>query len=355
MIIPSKNLSASICVATFALLFSTYAMAADGQPWRIGKSTGEVWVTHGDTRQVSLGTNTDLQAGDNVRTGPNGRVMLVRGEERIAISPNSAIGISALNSQYPTTISQQAGSIVLEVEKKNVQHFEVETPFLAAVVKGTHFRVSVDRKGARVDVLRGQVEVADFKSGETALVLPGQAARVRALGNFGLTLSGSGKLNPVEKGVPRRTSVQALFVPKTGLRAPRAIPNAAKEAFAKASPVQQLSHGVHIGAPLGEVRLDITKVTKGLAHSNNDARLSAIRAQKDIGGSSSGGSVLGATDASGTQTGLGSSSGGVGGLGGGNSAGGNSSAAAGAGNGGGNGNGNAGGNGNGKAKGHSKS
>ena len=38
-----------------------------------------------------------------------------------------------------TTIQQRAGSILLEVEKRNVTHFEVETPYLAAVVKGTQF------------------------------------------------------------------------------------------------------------------------------------------------------------------------------------------------------------------------
>jgi hypothetical protein len=54
-----------------------------------------------------------------------------------------------------TTIKQQAGSILLEVEKKNVKHFEVETPYAAAVVKGTQFRVTVTTSGTKVDVVRG--------------------------------------------------------------------------------------------------------------------------------------------------------------------------------------------------------
>ena len=45
----------------------------------------------------------------------------------------------------------EAGSILLDVEKRNVQHFEVETPYLAAVVKGTQFRVTVGPTGSRVE------------------------------------------------------------------------------------------------------------------------------------------------------------------------------------------------------------
>ena len=80
-----------------------------------------------------------------------------------------------------TTIIHQSGSILLDVEKRNVKHFEVETPYLAAVVKGTQFRVTVEQGAARVDVVRGQVEVTDFKSGQFAMVQPGQAAQVSAV------------------------------------------------------------------------------------------------------------------------------------------------------------------------------
>ena len=71
-------------------------------------------------------------------TGGNGRVLLIRGQETILVAPNSVISVPAEKKDgMQTTILQQAGSIVLEVEKQNVQHFEVETPYLAAVVKGT--------------------------------------------------------------------------------------------------------------------------------------------------------------------------------------------------------------------------
>src|SRR5450631_2543539 len=168
-----------ILAMALALAAASNARAGEGQPWSVSKSSGEVWMTATGAQQVSLGRQDVLKPGDTIRTGRNGRVMLVRGEETILVSPNSVVGLPAeVKEGLSTTIIQQAGSILLEVEKRNVKNFEVETPYLAAVVKGTQFRVSVSGSDANVEVLRGEVEVADFKSGQFALVLPGQFAKV---------------------------------------------------------------------------------------------------------------------------------------------------------------------------------
>jgi ferric-dicitrate binding protein FerR (iron transport regulator) len=183
------------------------AIAQDGAGWHV--SSGDVWVTHAGAQQAALTDRVTLKAGDTIRTGQTGRVLLTRGEESILISPNSVIGIP--NGQIngmSTTIIQQAGSILLEVEKRNVKHFEVETPYLAAVVKGTNFRVTVNKNDANLDVLRGQVEVTDFKSGQIATVLPGQTASMSVQGQGGLSLSGSGTLSPIQQGAPRQSSVR---------------------------------------------------------------------------------------------------------------------------------------------------
>jgi hypothetical protein len=203
------------------------ALAQDTQDaaWHVGKSSGEVWLTGTGVQQASLGGDTVLKPGDTIRTGRTGRVLLVRGEETILISPNSVIGIPAAPKDgLSTTIIQQAGEILLEVEKRNVKHFEVETPFFAAVVKGTQFRVSVDKSDSHVDVLRGQVEVADFKSGQYAMVLPGQVAKILSRSVGGLLLSGAGALSPILKGAPRTPAVKLVPVPRDGLTAPADVP-----------------------------------------------------------------------------------------------------------------------------------
>ena len=237
-------------LGTVVFLHGGSEASAEDAVWHVSKSSGDVWLTAAGARQVSLSDDATLKPGDYVRTGRNGRVLLVRGEETILISPNSVIGLPVETREgLSTTIVEQAGSILLEVEKRNVRHFEVETPYLAAVVKGTQFRVSVNRNDASVDVLRGEVEVKDFKSSQFALVLPGQAAAVSAHGSGGLSLSGAGSLNPIQKGEPRPSSVMPVPVSREALSG---TPNGQR---------------MRIASPLGDVQLNFQKVTNGLARA----------------------------------------------------------------------------------------
>jgi hypothetical protein len=260
-----------ILTMAFVLGAASSALAAEDGVWRVSKSSGEVWTTTTGTQQASLTPKEVLRPGDIIRTGRNGRALLVRGEETILVSPNSVIGLPAEKKDgLSTTILQQAGSILLEVEKRNVRHFEVETPYLAAVVKGTHFRVSVNAASTSVDVLRGQVEVADFKTGQIAQVMPGQHATVFANGKPGLSLSGSGTLSPIEQGKPRASSMERMMGAKAELSVPR---NAANEQFhalgdLAANHAATTPSAMRISAALGEVRLNFEKVTHGLAHGS---------------------------------------------------------------------------------------
>jgi hypothetical protein len=276
-----------ILAMALAIGTASNARAGEGEAWSVSKSSGEVWMTTTGAQQVSLGQQEVLKPGDTIRTGRNGRVLLVRGEETILVSPNSVVGLPTEKKDgLSTTIVQQAGSILLEVEKRNVKHFEVETPYLAAVVKGTQFRVSVNEADTRIDVIRGQVEVADFRSGQIAQVLPGQAATAFAHGKPGLSLSGTGSFSPIEQGRPRASSIERVMVPKTGLAAPHHAANgqliralgdgasatARSGSHASGQPQRIASspgHGVtRISASLGEVRLNFHKVTHGLAHGD---------------------------------------------------------------------------------------
>src|SRR5829696_9074952 len=206
----------------FMLAAAPVAFAADGGDWTVHRSSGEVSLTGSDVQQASLKQEDVLKPGDTIRTGRTGRVLLKRGDEMILVSPNSVVGVPAQKKEgLSTTILQQAGSILLDVEKRNVKHFEVETPYLAAVVKGTQFSVTVNAGSTKVDVIRGQVQVADFKTGQIAQVMPGQHATAFAQGSSGLSLGGSGTLAPIEHGQPRAPSIDRVPVPKSGLTAPR--------------------------------------------------------------------------------------------------------------------------------------
>ena len=276
-------------ILTVALVLgaSSGALAADNGGWSVSKSSGEVWIATTGADQVSLHQQEVLNPGDTIRTGRNGRVLLMRGEETILIAPNSVVGLPVEKTDgLQTTILQQAGSILLDVEKRNVQHFEVETPYLAAVVKGTQFRVTVNAASTSVEVNRGQVEVSDFKSGQIAQVLPGQAATASAHGKTGLALSGSGAFIPIEQGKPRASSIDRVPVPRDGLHAPH---NAANGKIIHALGTVDTTSGrpapplrerqatgnspakrnvIRISASLGEVKLNVQKATHGLAHGS---------------------------------------------------------------------------------------
>ena len=202
-----RHRSVPLALAIAALWYTQSNAIAEGLAWRIAKFSGEASLQTGGQRSA-LGEGMLVGAGQAIQTGPTGRVLLTRGQETILISPNSVLGLPTESKSGFSTIVQQAGSILLEVEKRNVKHFAVETPYLAAVVKGTQVRVTVSHSDSRVDVFRGQVEVHDFKSGQYALVLPNQAAMVSARQEgAGLFLSGSGTLNPIQQAAPRSRSV----------------------------------------------------------------------------------------------------------------------------------------------------
>jgi hypothetical protein len=257
----------------FVLATASAAFAADGGDWTVHKSSGEVWLAGSGVQQASLKQEDVLKPGDTIRTGRTGRVLLKRGDEVILVSPNSVVGVPAQKKEgLSTTIMQQAGSILLDVEKRNVKHFEVETPYLAAVVKGTQFRVTVNAGKTTVDVVRGQVEVADFKSGQIAQVMAGQHATAFATGKTGLSLGGSGALAPIEQGKPRAPSVERVPVPRGGFTVIRHATNGQGVQPLRHTSVQPAKHGVtRISSSIGEVRLNVHRVTNGLAHDKSAA------------------------------------------------------------------------------------
>jgi hypothetical protein len=269
--------------AVFMLATASVAFAADGGDWTIHKSSGEVWLAGSGVQQAALKQEDVLKPGDTVRTGRTGRVLLKRGDEIILVSPNSVVGVPAQKKEgLSTTIMQQAGSILLDVEKRNVKHFEVETPYLAAVVKGTQFRVTVNEGKTTVDVIRGQVEVADFKSGQIAQVMAGQHATAFANGKSGLSLGGTGTFSPIEHGKPRPSSIERVPVPRGGLTAIRHATNGQSVQPSRNANAHPVRPGVtRISSSIGEVRVNFHRVTNGLAHGATRSSDGAARRVAD--------------------------------------------------------------------------
>jgi hypothetical protein len=192
-------------VALFAASVSTYS-APWG--WLVQKTSGSATYGVNGTAQIAVKKGISLQKGSMVRTGSNGRVLLVRGKESVFIGPYTIAAIASRPTPgMQSTVVLQSGTASLDVRKKSKAYFSVETPYLVAVVKGTTFKVSVNPWSAEVSVQEGLVEVKALRSGLLAQVAAGQRAVVDANGI--LKLFGKGKLAAIKKGLPRASVAAA--------------------------------------------------------------------------------------------------------------------------------------------------
>src|SRR3546814_8465566 len=177
--------------------FSLFGMAAIAGPafaspvqWTISEASSGVTVSHQGSSKAAV-RGEKVQTGDKVITGPNARAVLVRGEEYAIVAPNTRLEIAdPAKSGGLWQIVESSGNIVFSIKKKLTPHFGVQTPYLAAVVKGTTFSVTVDGTGASVQVVEGAVEVSTLDGGARDLILPGAIATVGATDHSVLQVQG---------------------------------------------------------------------------------------------------------------------------------------------------------------------
>ena len=187
-----KRFTSAVIIALFVAICSTVPALADD--WLAAKLRGTV------LRLVD-GAWTPLHRGDVVpntdviRTLANGSVQFTRDAEVIDLGPNTQIQIFDKNGQRFTTVKQYFGTVAIEANVENVQHFAVQTPLLAAVVKGTKFVVTSGKDSASVKVLRGHVAVENLVQHSTVTVSEGQTAQTSA--DEGLVVGGAGDLPAV--------------------------------------------------------------------------------------------------------------------------------------------------------------
>ena len=162
-----------LALAAWAGLVGT-VMADD---WMVDRLRGEVEVQVGGIWQP-------LQRGDivsdesRIRSLDGSRVVFTRGAEAIELSGATEIRIFDRVGQRMTTVMQAYGTVTVEAERLQVQHFSIQTPYLAAIVKGTRFTVHSNDGQSSVDVERGLVQVQDYVHGVATDITPGQSAVV---------------------------------------------------------------------------------------------------------------------------------------------------------------------------------
>jgi hypothetical protein len=180
-----------IFVVLASLLAAAPALADD---WTVIK-------LRGDVQQLIDGNWTVLNRGDivpddrSIRTQIDGHADLQRGQEVVTLGASTQIQIHDKADVRYTTVQQDSGTVEVEAQVENVKHFEVDTKFLAAVVKGTHFIVTATDTGASVAVSRGMVAVESMASKRNTTVTVGQTVVVASAND--MVVGGTGPLPAV--------------------------------------------------------------------------------------------------------------------------------------------------------------
>ncbi len=202
-----------------ALLVSLFLTAtslsawADDTAWLVTSIEGDVRVRSLDASWRVLVAEQTLKAGTEIETTPGSRLVLTRGADTVIASPGSAFEIGAngdnANTADSPSITQKLGTLLFKIDSRaGIDRFRVRTPYLAAVIKGTVFSVSVTPEGSALHVTEGLVQVASPATGQVGLVGVGQTARVSAQGGSPLTIdNGRGQENsPAPKADDKKKS-----------------------------------------------------------------------------------------------------------------------------------------------------
>lgn len=120
---------------------------------------GQVWLNDSPISDQQL-----LQAGDVIRTGPNGFATLeLEDQSTISLPHDSELSIRQLNAFERTRLTDaildlHKGSIETRVapEKSGVGRFEIHTPLSVTGVRGTNLRMHTEAQLDRTELLTGK-------------------------------------------------------------------------------------------------------------------------------------------------------------------------------------------------------
>ena len=219
--------------------------------WVVAEIAGDVAVRSGDTAWRRVGRGQQLVPGTTLKTGANGRATITRNGDVIEVSPISVVALPiGKGGEASPGVVQSLGTLLYKIltrEQKQAK-FSVKTPYLAAVIKGTTFTVTVNDQGSALHVTEGIVQVTSPFTGETALIRPGQTGMVSATGNRGLKVRRAGQ---------KRSSTDT---DQSSSSTAQNRGNSDDTANGNRENVR----GKRIGQRLGAKRIDIGEVTEGL-------------------------------------------------------------------------------------------
>ncbi len=202
-------------LAVAAAMIAAFPSNAQAGGWRVVDTAGVVRVGGPGLMPVALTREQDLPADAWIETA-SGRAILVRGQESVVVEPNSRVQLPGDPINGNTQVLQSLGSAIYKIGKQQKPHFQVDTPYMAAVVKGTAFTVTVGASEASVAVTEGLVQVSTpgdedvefLRPGFTAMVSRGNGGEI----NIDRTRAGEAPRAP-ETPKGDHTNTQAVLIP----------------------------------------------------------------------------------------------------------------------------------------------
>jgi hypothetical protein len=198
---------AALLVAGMAMTLPEPAGAGSLDVWTVTEASGETLVRRGGSDWQRLPVDAQVPPGSEIRTGPDGVLTIARGGDRVTFSPGSqalipetdsaalGLGVVPAGGVTPAALTtgegattpargpsliQRAGVLLFDMESRESRDFVIETPVLAAAIKGTAFTITVETDHNLVNVAEGLVEVTVLANGLSLMVEPGQMASVAA-------------------------------------------------------------------------------------------------------------------------------------------------------------------------------
>jgi hypothetical protein len=160
--------------------------------WRVDCISGEATLRRGTAPAARLAVGQVVSIGSEIRTGAGAVVFLSRNGDRLIIQPGSQVRIAEPEpGGLLDRFMQSLGSVFYDVEPRKNRSFGVSAPYVAAVVKGTRFLVTVEPEMNSVRVDEGRVLVTSEVGAASVLVDAGQIAIVD-LSYSGIRLEESG-------------------------------------------------------------------------------------------------------------------------------------------------------------------
>jgi hypothetical protein len=160
--------------------------------WRVSGLTGEASARLGASPFEPLAIGDIVAVGSEIQTERGSVVFLSRRGDRVIIQPSSHLRIAEPKAGgLLTQFFQSFGNVFYDVEPRSSRSFGVQGPYMAAVVKGTRFLVTIKRDANSVRVDEGRVLVESADGTFSAMVGPGIVATVERGGDGHVQLSGS--------------------------------------------------------------------------------------------------------------------------------------------------------------------